>query len=146
VTLVGAKVQVRPEGVEADTDRLAVPVPVADTVIVEVPDAPAKIWDGVTVLAVMAVIVNPAMPVMGTVTVRVSVPLVPVIVTLKFWAGLHPPAVRVEVLGAGRVTVPGDMVAVQPVGVVEVMVRMIDPVNPLTAFADMVEVPVPGEV
>jgi hypothetical protein len=77
--------------------------------------------------------------------VRVKVPLVPVVVTLKLMAVEHP-AVRVEVLGVGRVTEVGDMVAVQPVGTVEVTVRAIEPVNPLIAFAVMVEVAVFGAV
>ena len=56
----------------------------------------------------------------------------------------HPPAVSVEVLGVGSVTLAGDMVAVQPAGVVEVMVSVMLPVNPLIAFAVMVDVPVAG--
>jgi hypothetical protein len=58
----------------------------------------------------------------------------------------HPPAVRVEVFGVGRVTLVGDMVAVQPAGVVEVIVSATLPVNPLTAFADVVEMLVLGAV
>jgi hypothetical protein len=43
-------VQVRPAGVEADTDSATVPVKPfsAVTVIVDVPDAPARIWVGLT--------------------------------------------------------------------------------------------------
>ena len=43
-TLVGDNVQVRPAGVDADTVRATVPVRpfTAVTVIVEVPDAPAR--------------------------------------------------------------------------------------------------------
>jgi hypothetical protein len=43
-------VQVSPAGVEADTARLTVPVRplTAVTVIVEVPELPAKIWAGET--------------------------------------------------------------------------------------------------
>ncbi len=50
---LGGKVQVRPAGVEADTDRVTVPVnPLrAVTVIVDVPEAPARIWEGLTGLA-----------------------------------------------------------------------------------------------
>jgi hypothetical protein len=66
-------------------------------------------------------------------------------VTLKLMAEEHP-AVRVEVLGVGRVTEAGDIVAVQPVGTVEVTVRAIEPVNPLIAFAVIVEVAVFGAV
>jgi hypothetical protein len=45
LTLVGVNEQVRPAGVDAETDRLTVPVKPfrAVTVIVEVPEAPAKI-------------------------------------------------------------------------------------------------------
>ena len=54
VTLAG-RVQVRPVGVEAETARLTVPVKplTAVTVIVDVPEAPAKIWAGETALAAM---------------------------------------------------------------------------------------------
>ena len=53
----------------------------------------------------------------------------PVIVTLKLIALEHP-AVKVAVLGVGRVTEDGNTVAVQPAGVVEVIVRLILPVKP----------------
>ncbi len=47
--------QVRPAGVEAETARLTVPVKplTAVTVIVEVPEAPARIWAGLTAPAAM---------------------------------------------------------------------------------------------
>ena len=47
--------QVSPAGVEADTARFTVPVNpfTAVTVIVEVPDAPARIWEGATAPAAM---------------------------------------------------------------------------------------------
>jgi hypothetical protein len=47
--------QFKPEGVEADTDSVTVPVKpfTAVTVIVEVPEAPARIWLGVTALALI---------------------------------------------------------------------------------------------
>ena len=50
VTLVGVRVQVRPAGVEAETVSATVPVRplTALTVIVDVPDAPASIWAGLT--------------------------------------------------------------------------------------------------
>lgn len=50
VTLVGVRVQVRPAGVEAEAVRATVPVKplTAETVTVEVPDAPANIWAGET--------------------------------------------------------------------------------------------------
>ena len=49
-------------------------------------------------------------------------------------------------LGVGRVTEAGATVAVQPLGIVEVTIRAIEPVNPLTAFAVMVDVEVLGAV
>jgi len=49
-------VQVKPAGVDAETARLTVPVnPLrAVTVIVEVPEAPARIWVGETAPAAIA--------------------------------------------------------------------------------------------
>lgn len=67
------------------------------------------------------------------------------IVTVKLCA-VEQPAVRVAVLGVGSVTLDGDIVAVHPVGVVEVMVRLMLPVKPFCALAVIVEVPVPPEV
>ena len=145
VTLVGDSVQVNPAGVEVDIVRLAVPLPVAEMVIVDVPVPPGKIWAGVTALAVTEVIVNPTAPVTGTFTVRVRVPLVPVIVTVKLCA-VEQPAVRVAVFGVGSVTLDGEIVAVQPLGTVDVTARPMVPVKPLTAFAVIVEVPVPPAV
>ncbi len=54
VTLAG-RVQVRPAGVDADTDNVTTPVnPLrAVTVMVDVPEAPASIWLGVTAPAAM---------------------------------------------------------------------------------------------
>jgi hypothetical protein len=54
VTLAG-RLHVKPPGEEAGTERFTVPVnpPMAVTVIVEVPEAPAKIWVGVTAPAAM---------------------------------------------------------------------------------------------
>ncbi len=82
VTLAG-RVQVRPAGVEADTDRLTVPVnPLrAVKVIVEVPEEPARIWAGVTALGEIeksgvAVTLNVMLAVVWD-----NVPLVPVTVT-----------------------------------------------------------------
>ena len=142
MTLVGVRLHVRPAGVEADTDRFTVPVNPfsAVRVIVEVPEAPASIWVGVTAPAEM---LKSACGVKVTGTVRVRVPLVPLTVTMK--VTVHdPPAVSVAVFGVGRVTVAGDMVLVQPAGGVEVIVRAILPVNPFKAFTVIVEVEVPG--
>jgi hypothetical protein len=130
--------------VDADVARLTVPVNPfsAVTVIVEVPEDPANICDGVTAPADM---LKSAPALTGTVTVRVSVPLVPVTVTLKLVDVVHP-AVSVAVLGVGRVTVAGDIVAVHPLGTTEVMDRAMLPVKPFRAFAVIVEVEVLGGV
>jgi hypothetical protein len=78
-------------------------------------------------------------------TIRVRVPLVPVIVTVKVCPGAgHPPAVRIAVFGDGRVTDDGAIVAVHTVGTTEVMARLIDPVKPFRALAVIVEVAVLG--
>ena len=55
MTLVGVRVHVSPAGVEADTVRATVPVRplTAVTVIVELPEAPARIWAGDTAPAAM---------------------------------------------------------------------------------------------
>ena len=80
VTLWGG-VQVNPEGVEAETDRLTVPVSPfrAVTVIVEVAAEPARIWLELTALAeiVKSTTWNRMLEV-----VWVSEPLVPVMVTV----------------------------------------------------------------
>ena len=145
--LVDDRLQVRPAGVEAETASVAVPLPVALTVIVEVPEPPGNIWLGDTALAVTAVMVNACTtPLTWTFTVRVSVPPIPVIVTTKFCAGEHPPAVSVAVLGVGSVTEAGEIVALHPAGVVEVIDRLMPPVKPLSAFAVIVDVAVPGDV
>jgi hypothetical protein len=130
VRLVADSVHVSPAGVEADTERVAVPLPVAETVIVDVPVPPGKIWAGLTAPAVTEVMANPTVTVTGTFTVWVRVPLVPVIVTVKVCAVEHPPAVRVAVFGVGRVTLVGEIVAVHPAGVVEVITRLMVPVKP----------------
>ena len=145
MTLAGVKLHSRPAGVEADTDRLTVPVkpPWAVSVIVDVPDAPARIWEGVTALAAIVKVCPPGDT--EIVTVRVRVPLVPVIVTLKLMALVHP-AVRVAVLGVGRVTEAGEIVAVHPAGTTDVTANEMLPVKPLRAFAVIVEVLVLGAV
>jgi hypothetical protein len=127
VTLAG-KVHVKPAGVETDTAKLTVPVNPfsAVTVIVEVPEEPARICDGVTAPAAM---LKSACGVKVTLTVRVKVPLVPLTVTLKVTVH-EPPAVSVAVFGVGRLTLPGDIVFVQPEGGVVVMVRVMLPVKP----------------
>src|SRR5436309_13176130 len=81
----------------------------------------------------------------ATMTVRVRVPLVPVIVTLKLTAPVHL-AVRVAALGVGRVTEAGDMVAVHPDGTTDVTASEMLAVNSLRAVAVIVEVHVVGGV
>ena len=142
VTLAG-RVHVRPAGVETETDRLTVPVNPfrAVTVIVEVPDAPANIWLGLTTLAEMLKSFDGEKV---TETVRVSVPLVPLTTTVKATAQV-PPAVRVAVFGVGSVTLAGEMLFVQPAGgAALVIVKAIPPVNPFRAFAVIVEVELLG--
>ena len=133
---------VKPAGVEAETVRLTVPVKplTAVTVIVEVPEAPGKSWVGLTA---PAVIWKSGCGVKVTRTVWVRVPLVPLTVTVKETVQV-PPAVSVEVLGVGSVTLVGDSVLVQPAGGVDVIERVMPPVKPLIAFAAIVEVEVPG--
>jgi hypothetical protein len=55
VTLVGDRVHVKPAGVEADAVRATVPVKplTAVTVMVDVPEAPARIWAGVAPAAIV---------------------------------------------------------------------------------------------
>ena len=81
VTLVGVRVHVSPAGVDADTVRPTVPVSPfsAVTVIVDVPDAPARIWAGDTAPAASAksTTVNVIVAVVCD-----SVPSVPVTVTV----------------------------------------------------------------
>jgi hypothetical protein len=74
-------VQVKPAGVETETDNPTLPVKplTAVTVIVEVPDAPARIWAGLTAPAaivksttwkrIVAVVWDRVPSVPGTVTV-----------------------------------------------------------------------------
>jgi hypothetical protein len=80
VTLAG-KVHVKPAGVDADTARLTVPVrPLrAVTVMVEVPEAPARIWAGLTAPA--AILKSTTWNRIAAV-VWVRVPSVPVTVTV----------------------------------------------------------------
>ena len=81
VTLVGVRVQVRPAGVDAETVRATVPVRplTAVTVMVDVPEAPARIWAGETVPA--AIVKSTTVKVIAAV-VWDRVPSVPVTVTV----------------------------------------------------------------
>jgi hypothetical protein len=81
VTLVGVRVHDRPAGVETDTVRPTLPVKplTAVTVIVEVPDAPARIWAGDTAPA--EIVKSTTWNVIAAV-VWERVPLVPVTVTV----------------------------------------------------------------
>ena len=81
VTLVGMSVHVRPAGVEAETVNATVPVKplTAVTVIVEVPEAPARIWAGETAPA--AIVKSTTVKVIAAV-VWLRAPSVPVTVTV----------------------------------------------------------------
>jgi len=81
VTLVGVRVQVKPAEVEAETVKATVPVRpfTAVTVIVEVPDAPTRIWVGLTAPAAM---VKSTTWKRIDAVVWVNVPSVPVTVTV----------------------------------------------------------------
>ena len=126
---LACRVHARPAGTEADVDRLTVPVNPfsAVTVTVEVPEDPTNIWVGVGALAAM--LKSAPLALTETVTLRVRVPLVPVIVTLKLVAVVQP-AVRVAILGAGTVTEAGKIVAVQPGGTIELTANAMLLANP----------------
>ena len=81
VTLVGVRVHVSPAGVEAETVSAIVPVrPLsAVTVMVDVPDAPARIWAGDTAPA--AIVKSTTLKLIAAV-VWDNVPSVPVTVTV----------------------------------------------------------------
>ena len=81
VTLVGDNVHVRPAGVDADAVSATVPVSplTAVTVIVDVPDEPARIWAGETV---PALIVKSTTTKVIAAVVCDNVPSVPVTVTV----------------------------------------------------------------
>jgi hypothetical protein len=140
VTLVGVRVQVRPAGVEAETVRATVPVkPLrAVTVIVEVPDPPANICAGDTVVAASekSTTVNVIVAV-----VCESVPSVPVTVTV-YVAAVPEVQDSVEVCGeVPNVTLVGVRVHVNPAGVDADAVRATVPVSPLSAVTVIVDVP-----
>ena len=139
VTLVGDNVQVRPAGVEAEVVSATVPVrPLTTvTVIVDVPEAPAKTWAGV---APAAMVKSTTVKVIAAV-VWDSVPSVPVTVTV-YVAAVPDEQPRVEVCGdVPKVTLVGDSVHVKPAGVDADTVRATVPVKPLTAVTVIVEVP-----
>ena len=138
VTLAG-RVQVRPAGVDADAARLTVPVRplTAVTVIVEVPDAPAKTWAGDTAPAaiVKSTTTNEIVPVVWD-----SVPLVPVTVTVYVLATV---ALQESVAVCGevpKVTLAGR-VQVSPAGVEAEAARFTVPVKPFRAVTVIVDVP-----
>jgi hypothetical protein len=81
VTLVGVRVHVRPAGVDTDTVKPTLPVKpfTAVTVMVEVPEAPARICVGDTTPA--AIVKSTTWNVMAAVAWD-KVPLVPVTVTV----------------------------------------------------------------
>jgi hypothetical protein len=134
------RVHVSPAGVDADTVSATVPVRplTAVTVIVEVPDAPARIWAGVTAPA--AIVKSTTVKVMAAV-VWLRVPSVPVTVTV-YVAAVPEVQLRLEVCGdVPNVTLVGVNVHVSPAGVEADTVRATVPVRPLTAVTVIVEVP-----
>jgi hypothetical protein len=139
VTLVGARVHVRPAGVDADTVNPTVPVRPfrAVTVIVEVPVAPASTWAGVA----PALIVKSTTTNVMAAVVCDSVPSVPVTVTV-YVAAVPDVQLSVEVCGeVPKVTLVGVRVHVNPAGVDADAVSDTVPVRPLTAVTVIVEVP-----
>ena len=125
VTLIG-RVQVSPAGLEADTARPTVPVRplTAVTVIVDVPDAPARIWAGDTAPAEIAK--STKWKVMGE-DVVVVVSWVAVTVTVKSVAVV---ALQDSVAVCGdvpKVTLVGATEHVRPAGVDGFTARLTEP-------------------
>ena len=138
MTLVG-RVHVKPDGVDADTERLTVPVKAfrAFRVIVDVPEPPARIWLGLTVPVEM---LKSGRTVTWNVMLAVvweSVPLVPVTVLTKsvvlLTVALHE---SVAVCGeVPRTTLAGSVQVIPDTVEAE---RLTVPVKPLTAVTVMV--------
>ena len=142
VTLVGDNVHVRPAGVDAETVKETVPVRplTAVTVMVEVPDAPMRIWLGLTVPALM--VKSTTTNVIAAVVCD-SVPSVPVTVTV-YVAAVPDVHESVEVCGdVPKVTLVGESVHASPAGVEAETVNATVPVRPLSAASEIVEVPDP---
>jgi hypothetical protein len=106
--------------------------------MVDVPEAPARIWAGETAPA--AIVKSTTTNVIVAV-VWESVPSVPVTVTV-YVAAVPDVQLNVDVCGeVPKVTLVGDSVHVRPAGVEAETVRATVPVNPLTAVTVIVEVP-----
>jgi len=145
VMLVGDRVQIRPLLGETEVVRLTVPVKLfcAVTVIVEVPDAPART---VTIVG-FAVTVYGVPELTGTTALPVRPTPVPVTFTLKV-----PGAEELQDRGEAPVGVPpltvtlvGDRVQARPVDGEIDAVRVTVPANPLRDVTVMPEVPVPPD-
>src|SRR5437667_10275305 len=99
--LVGVRLQIGPAG---ETDEVKATCPVnpfsAVTVIVEVPEDPARIWAGVTALADM---LKSGCGVKVTITARIRVLLVPVAVTWRLCVSVAS-RFGVDVVTVGRGT------------------------------------------
>jgi hypothetical protein len=145
LTLAGLRVQVKPAGVEAETVRSIVSVSPLTlvTVIVEVPEEPARICEGVTGPALM--VKSPTGAVKWKLIAPVSwdsVPLVPVTVTVKSVTTVTV-AVHESVAVCGEepnVTLDGR-VQVIPAGVEADTDRFTVPLKPFRPVMAMVEVP-----
>jgi hypothetical protein len=144
VTLVGDRVQLRPVLGETEETRLTVPVKplCALTVIVEVPDAPARTMTVVGLAATVYAV--PELTV--TVALVVNPPPVPVTVTVKV-PGDEELQDRVEAAVAPlpSVILVDDRVQVRPVDGEMAAVRVTVPVNPLRLVTVIPEFPVPPE-
>jgi hypothetical protein len=133
---------VRPAGVEAETERFTVPVNElsAVTVIVDVPEPPAKIWTGLTEPAAIEKSGN---AVTWNVMMAVACerePLVPVTVTSKLFA-VEALQDSVAVWGeVPRITLAAK-VQVRPDGEDGDTERLTVPVNPFRAVTVIVCVP-----
>jgi hypothetical protein len=140
VTLVGVRVHVNPAGVDADTVNPTVPVRPfsAVTVIVELPEPPARIWVGETA---PAEIEKSTIWKRMVAVVWLNVPSVPVTVTVKSPAEVDA-HVRVAVCGeVPKVTLVARVHAPSPAGVDVETESATVPVRPLRAVTVIVEVP-----
>ena len=140
-TILDGSVQVKPKGVERETDVFAVPVgPLTPMiVIVDDPVPPARIWVGLTVLAV--IVKSTTVKVSGAV-VWPSIPALPVTV-MAYVFGTDAVQLRVTVWEElARLTLAGD-VHVSPAGVDAETARLTTPVRPFSAVIVMLEFPEP---
>jgi hypothetical protein len=146
VMLVGARVQVRPAGVEADRLMVSVKPLMLVRVIVDVPESPARICEGLTGPATIAKSGTRAVTwnVMTAVSWD-SEPLVPVTVTVKSVVTVTVALQEsVAVWGeAPNVTLAGS-VQVRPAGVEDDAERLTVPLklfSPVTVIVCVIDVP-----